>query len=85
MRKAGFALLILCLGAAQASADVDCVKAECEGKGRTCVETLHVTCEACRKAANEKCNTVQLAEKFNCPTLGKDRQLKDPGAWLCRY
>ena len=66
MRKAGIALLIFILGAAQASADVECVKTTCEGKGRTCVETLHVTYEACRKAANKKCNTVQFADKFNC-------------------
>jgi hypothetical protein len=70
MRKAGVVILMLLLGAAggraEAAGGVDCVKAECEGKGRTCVETLYVADEACRKAANKKCNGVQPADKFNC-------------------
>ena len=70
MRKAGVVMFLLFLGAtgrgAEAAGGAECVKAECEGKGRTCVETLYVTYEACRKAANKKCNGVQLAEKFNC-------------------
>ena len=70
MRKAGVVMLMFFLstagGGAEAAGGVECVKARCEGKGRTCVETLYVTYEACRKAANKKCNGVQLAEKFNC-------------------
>jgi hypothetical protein len=61
-----FSLLLTTDAGARAEGGIECVRAQCEGKGRTCVETLHVTYEACRKAANKKCNTVQLAEKFNC-------------------
>lgn len=72
MRHRGFVTLILFTlflakgVGARAEGGVDCVKAQCEGKGRTCVETLYVTYEACRKAANKKCFSVQPAEKFNC-------------------
>lgn len=53
-------------GGAQAGGGVECVKTQCEGKGRTCVETLYAKEDACMKAANKKCNGVQLSEKFNC-------------------
>lgn len=69
MWKPGIVTLILFLGAAgagHAAGGVDCVKTQCEGTGRQCVETLYVAYEACMKAGNKKCNSVQPAEKFNC-------------------
>lgn len=53
-------------GGAQAGDGIECVKTQCEGKGRTCVEALYAEYDACMKAGNKKCNSVQLSEKFNC-------------------
>lgn len=53
-------------GAARAAGGVECVKTECEGKGRSCVEALYVTYDACMKAGNKKCDSVPPAEKLNC-------------------
>jgi len=67
-----FAVVILVvisflLGAeAQAASGVDCVKTQCEAKGRSCVETLYVAYEACMKAGNKKCMSALPADKFNC-------------------
>ncbi len=47
-----------------------CVKAQCDGKGRSCVETLYVAFNACTKAARAKCDKVPAAEKFNCLRAG---------------
>ena len=49
-----------------ALADIECAKAQCEGKGKACVEALSVTYNACMAAGNRKCNSVPAAEKFNC-------------------
>ena len=53
-------------GAARAAGGLECVKAQCEGKGRSCVEALYVTYDACMRAGNKKCDSVPPAEKFNC-------------------
>lgn len=63
---AGAALALSLSVGAHAASGVACVTSQCEGKGRTCVEALYVTHEACMKAGNAKCATVALAEKFNC-------------------
>lgn len=66
----GLLLLSLVLAApvdgARAQGGVDCVKTRCEPKGRSCVETLHVTYEACMKAGNKKCMSALPADKFKC-------------------
>lgn len=54
------------LGGARAEGGADCVKTQCEPKGRSCVETLYVTYEACMKAGNKKCASALPADKFNC-------------------
>ncbi len=54
------------IGFAHAASGIECVKAQCEGKGRKCVETLHVAYNACLKAARAKCDRIPPAEKFNC-------------------
>lgn len=53
-------------GAVWAAGGVECVKTQCEGKGRSCIEALYVTYGACMKAGNTKCNSVAPAERFNC-------------------
>lgn len=59
-------LLFLLAGETRAEGGVECVQKQCEAKGRSCVEALYVTHDACMKAGNKKCSTVQPAEKFNC-------------------
>lgn len=70
MRQPGFAVLGLIsflLGAeARAETGLDCVRNQCEAKGRSCVETLYVTYEACMKAGNKKCMSALPADKFKC-------------------
>ena len=70
MRLFGVATLVLfslLLGAeAQAEGGVDCVKTQCEVKGRSCVETFYVAYEACMKAGNKKCMSALPADKFKC-------------------
>lgn len=61
-----FLLLGATGGGAQAAGGIECVKTQCESKGRTCVEELYVAYDACMKAGNKKCNGVQLSEKFKC-------------------
>jgi hypothetical protein len=63
---ATFLLANATIGSALAASGIECVRVQCEGKGRTCVETLHVTYNACTKAARAKCEKVSPAEKFNC-------------------
>jgi hypothetical protein len=73
LRHPGFVILILSsllTGAAQAGGGVDCVKAECEAAGRSCVETLYAAEAVCMKAARKKCDSVQPAEKFDCLKAG---------------
>lgn len=70
LRSVLIILLSLISGAALAAGGIDCVKAECEGKGLACVRTLYAAEAACMKAARKKCDTVQLAEKFNCLKTG---------------
>jgi hypothetical protein len=53
-------------GAARAAGGVECVKTQCEGKGRSCVEALYVAFDACMKAGNKKCDSVPLSEKAKC-------------------
>lgn len=55
-------------GDAQAADGADCFKTQCEGKGRTCVQSLYVKYETCMKAGRKKCDRVQPADKFNCLT-----------------
>jgi hypothetical protein len=69
--RLGLILLSLLLsasvgGGARAEGGVDCVKNQCEAKGRSCVETLYVAYEACMKAGNKKCASALPADKFNC-------------------
>ena len=52
--------------AARAAGGVQCVQTQCEGKGKSCIEALYVTYDACMKAGNVKCNSVPPAERFNC-------------------
>jgi hypothetical protein len=59
-------LLTATVGAALAAGGIECVKAQCEDRGRRCVEALYVTHEACMKAGNKKCRSVQPADQFNC-------------------
>lgn len=69
MRRIMFAAFVLTaatVGSTQAASGIECVKAQCEDKGRSCVEALHVTYNACTKAARAKCERVAPAEKFNC-------------------
>ncbi|MGE4251273.1 MAG: hypothetical protein AB7F09_17945 [Parvibaculaceae bacterium] len=70
MWKCGIAALILLLGVSrgevQAADSLECVKTQCEGRGKTCVEALYAAHDACMKAGNKKCSGVQPAEKFNC-------------------
>lgn len=68
MRQLQLALLILITLASvgTARADIECVKAQCEVKGRTCVETLYASYDTCTKAARRKCDTLPVAEKFDC-------------------
>lgn len=70
MRRIGFLAVFLLatatIGFAHAASGIECVKAQCEGNGRKCVETLHVTYNACLKAARAKCDKIPPAEKFNC-------------------
>lgn len=54
------------LHAGSASANIECVKTQCESKGRPCVETLNVAYDACTKTARKACDAVPAAEKFNC-------------------
>jgi hypothetical protein len=74
MRRVYFAVIFIlataAIGAAHAASGFECVKAQCEGKGRTCVEMLYVSYNACLKAARAKCETVPAAEKFKCLTSG---------------
>ncbi len=58
----------LCLVANGASAanGVQCVRTQCEGQGQACVASLRTTYDACMAAGNQKCNSVQPAEKFTC-------------------
>jgi len=51
---------------AQAESGVDCVRTQCEIKGRSCVETLYVAYEACMKSGNKKCMSALPADKFKC-------------------
>jgi hypothetical protein len=53
-------------GATLAADRTQCVKTQCEDKGRKCVEALYVIHEACMKAGNKKCRSVQPADQFNC-------------------
>lgn len=71
MRRFAFIAVLLMAapsltGAARAGGGVECVKTQCEGKGRSCVEALYVAFDACMTAANKKCDSVPLSEKFNC-------------------
>jgi hypothetical protein len=68
-----FAFIATLLLAASAPADapraaggVECVKTQCEGKSRSCVEAIYAAHGACMKAGNTKCDAVPPAEKFNC-------------------
>ena len=64
-----FAVLLLAIatiGSAHATTGVECVRAQCEGNGRKCVETLYATYNTCLKTARAKCEKVSPAEKFNC-------------------
>ena len=74
MRRISFTLAFLTaatiLGSGLADATVACVKTQCEGKGKSCVETLYVTYDACVKTARAKCDSVPASEKFNCLTNG---------------
>ena len=64
---AGLSLLLMLISApALAAGGAACVKAQCEVKGRTCVEALYATHEACMKAGNAKCASTAPAEGFNC-------------------
>jgi hypothetical protein len=63
---AAFLLATATIGFAHAAAGIECVKTQCEGNGRQCVEALHVTYNACTKAARAKCDKISPAEKFNC-------------------
>jgi hypothetical protein len=68
-----FAVLLLATattGTAHAASGFECVKTQCEGKGRSCVEMLYVAYNACVKAARAKCDAVPAAEKFKCLTGG---------------
>ncbi|MBX3520625.1 MAG: hypothetical protein KF835_11485 [Xanthobacteraceae bacterium] len=65
-----FVFLLLAGGSAQAASGFECVKTQCENKGRACVETLYVSYNACTKTARAKCETVPLAEKFECLRSG---------------
>lgn len=65
-----FLLATAAPGASHAASGFECVRAQCEGKGRTCVETLYGTYNACTKAARAVCEKVSPAEKFNCLRAG---------------
>jgi len=60
------AAILMAASSAHAAGGVDCVKAQCEGKGSSCVGALYVAYDACMKAGNTKCNAVPPAEKMNC-------------------
>lgn len=69
MRRMSRVLLLLAAlpaGASHAASGVECFKAQCEGKGRICVEAAYAASDTCTKAARKKCDTVPAAEKFNC-------------------
>lgn len=74
MRRMPFVLLLLLatapVGTSHAATGAECFKAQCEGKGRTCVETTYVSYDVCVKTARKKCDTVPAAEKFNCLRSG---------------
>ena len=52
--------------AVRAEGGADCVRSQCEAKGRTCVEATYTANDACMKAARKTCDSVQPADKFNC-------------------
>lgn len=72
MRRLSFALLLLTMpaGASHAATGAECFKAQCEGKGRMCVEAVYAASDTCAAAARKKCDTVPAAEKFNCLRSG---------------
>lgn len=73
MCRISFVLLLLIAlpaGASHAASGVECFKAQCEGKGRMCVEAVHAASDSCTKAARKKCDTVPASEKFNCLRSG---------------
>jgi hypothetical protein len=76
-----FLLATATIGSAHAATEVECVRAQCEGNGRTCVEALHVSYNACLRAARAKCEKVSPAEKFNCLREGLSPLMRQlPGA-----
>lgn len=66
MRRLALLILITLASAGTTRADIECVKTQCEAKGRTCVETLYARYDTCTKTARKKCDALPVAEKFNC-------------------
>jgi len=71
MRWYAFIVAILVAGSsladtASAAGGVECVKSQCEVKGKSCVQALYVAYDDCMVAGNKKCNSVPPAERFNC-------------------
>jgi hypothetical protein len=63
------ALLVvgLCAAPALVFADgVGCVRKRCEGSGKSCVATTYDVFNACMQAGRKRCDSVAMAEKFEC-------------------
>ncbi|HRF10129.1 MAG TPA: hypothetical protein PL193_16000 [Xanthobacteraceae bacterium] len=69
MRRMSLVLLLLAAlpaSVSHAASGVECFKAQCEVKGRTCVEAAYAAADSCTKAARQKSDAAPAAEKFNC-------------------
>ncbi len=66
LRATALALTLATAPPAQADSGIDCVAAQCEGPGRTCVTELYTIYDACMAAGNKACNAAPAAAKMDC-------------------
>lgn len=53
-------------GAAFGGDHATCIKANCEGKGQSCLSAAFVVQQACMRSARQTCDKVLASEKFSC-------------------